>query len=247
MATVNLVQAAHEAAVKAGINPTIFARQINQESGFQPDAASGAGAKGIAQIVPEDHPDAPPASDPVGQLNWAAQYMAGLVNKYGNYASALSVYNSGQPFTYQDPSFAKGQTYNYVKNILGGTTVPTGGTVPVPATPTAKVAPAAKASTPGVSQSLLTALLKGSNLLKVPAMPVQPVATLPQITLPTTTAPTLTALPTAASVTLPSFVPPAPVVDPTSGLPVTSASASVPNLAGLTSALSAAVKPAVFK
>src|SRR5262245_44198546 len=97
-----------------------FVRQIQQESGFRPDAKSYAGAQGIAQIVPKYHPDAPPMSDPVGQLNWAAKYMAGLVKKYGNAAQALSVYNSGQPDKYLDPNFSNGQKYNYVKKLLGG-------------------------------------------------------------------------------------------------------------------------------
>jgi hypothetical protein len=106
-----------------------FVKQIGQESGFNPGAASGAGALGIAQVVPRWHPDAPPASKPVAQLNWAAKYMSGLVQKYGSVPKALSVYNSGQPDKYLDPNFAKGQTYNYVKSILGGTTpaVPTRG------------------------------------------------------------------------------------------------------------------------
>ena len=114
-------QAAVTAARRVGLDPSIFTRQINQESGFNPGANSPAGAQGIAQIVPKYHPDAPPASDPVGQLNWAAQYMKGLVDKYGGYAPALSVYNSGQPNSYKSPSFAGGQTYNYVRNILGAT------------------------------------------------------------------------------------------------------------------------------
>src|SRR5262245_15380791 len=130
-------QVAAQAAKRYGLGDW-FVRQIQQESGFDPTARSSAGAQGIAQIVPRWHPDAPPASDPVGQLNWAAKYMAGLVKKYGNAAQALSVYNSGQPDKYKDPNFSGGQTYRYVKNILGGSnpTVPTSGvpTVSVPGT-----------------------------------------------------------------------------------------------------------------
>src|SRR5262245_42413091 len=97
-----------------------FVRQIAQESGFNPNARSGAGAEGIAQIVAKYHPDAPRANDPVGQLDWAARYMSGLVSKYGgDVARALSVYNSGRPDTYRNPGFANGQTYNYVRTILG--------------------------------------------------------------------------------------------------------------------------------
>lgn len=105
-------------AQRAGIDPRIFMAQIQQESGFNPNARSGAGAVGIAQIVPKYHPDVNP-NDPVQALQWAANYMGGLVHKYGSYAKALSVYNSGRPDAYLSPTFANGQTYNYVKRILG--------------------------------------------------------------------------------------------------------------------------------
>lgn len=122
MAASPFVSVAQQAAVQAGIDPNIFVRQIHQESGFNPSAGSPAGALGIAQIVPHWHPDAPPASDPTGQLHWAAHYMAGLIHKYGSYEQALSVYNSGKPDAYKDPNFAKGETFNYVRNIIGGAT-----------------------------------------------------------------------------------------------------------------------------
>lgn len=111
---------ARQQALKAGINPGVFERQINQESGFNPTARSGAGAVGIAQIVPRYHPGVDP-TNPYQALSWAAKYMGGLVKQYGgSYEKALSVYNSGQPTKYLDPNFAGGQTYNYVKRIMGG-------------------------------------------------------------------------------------------------------------------------------
>jgi len=104
-------------AVQAGIDPRIFSAQISQESGFDPSARSGAGAVGIAQIVPRYHPDVNP-TDPVASLRWAANEMASSVRKYGSYQRALSAYNSGQPDKYKDPNFAGGQTYNYVRSIM---------------------------------------------------------------------------------------------------------------------------------
>jgi murein DD-endopeptidase MepM/ murein hydrolase activator NlpD len=112
-------QLAAQDARRAGINPDIFLRQINQESGFNPKAESGAGAVGIAQIVPRYHPGVDPR-DPYASLKYAANYMATLIHKYGSYEKALSVYNSGQPDKYLDPHFSGGQTYNYVKNIMSG-------------------------------------------------------------------------------------------------------------------------------
>lgn len=100
-----------------GVDPRIFVNQIRQESGFNTSAHSSAGAQGIAQIVYRWHPDAPPPSDPIGQLKYAAQMMRGLVNKYGNYKDALSVYNSGRPFS---SGRNISETRNYVSRIMGG-------------------------------------------------------------------------------------------------------------------------------
>lgn len=106
-------------AEKYGIDPDIFVRQISVESGFNPKAVSPAGAIGIAQIVPKYHPGVDP-TNPFESLEYAARYMSNLVKKYGSYEKALSVYNSGRPTAYLDPNFAKGETYNYVRKIMGG-------------------------------------------------------------------------------------------------------------------------------
>lgn len=114
-----LVALAAADAKKYGVGPW-FSKQINQESGFDPNATSGAGAEGIAQIVPKWHPGVDPYN-PVQALDYAARYDKQLVDKYGgDVAAALSVYNSGSPTAYKDPSFANGQTTRYVQDILGG-------------------------------------------------------------------------------------------------------------------------------
>jgi len=115
--TPNYRNLAVQFANQAGIDPRIFSAQISQESGFDPTARSGAGAIGIAQIVPKYHPDVDP-TNPVEALRWAANDMAQNVRKYGSYQRALSVYNSGQPDKYRDPNFAGGQTYDYVRKIM---------------------------------------------------------------------------------------------------------------------------------
>ncbi len=81
---------------QAGINPTLFIRQINQESGFNPYAVSHAGAIGIAQFMPAT------ASglgvnpwEPVQSLRAAAQLMAHYYRQYGSYSMALAAYNAG--------------------------------------------------------------------------------------------------------------------------------------------------------
>jgi surface antigen len=91
------VSVALEAARAAGIPATPFLRQINAESGFNPNAVSPAGAIGIAQFMP-----ATAAGlginpwDPVQALDAAARFMATLISSYGgDEAKALAAYNAG--------------------------------------------------------------------------------------------------------------------------------------------------------
>ena len=62
---------ARQAAQRAGIDPELFAAQIQQESGYDVRAGSPAGALGIAQIVPRYHPGVD-TSDPYASLDYAA-------------------------------------------------------------------------------------------------------------------------------------------------------------------------------
>jgi soluble lytic murein transglycosylase-like protein len=88
---------ARQDACEAGINPDTFARQINQESGFNPRALGPAGEQGIAQFMPStaqglgvDPWNAPEA------LKAAAHLMARYAQQYtGDVAKALAAYNAG--------------------------------------------------------------------------------------------------------------------------------------------------------
>lgn len=111
--------AARRAATKAGIDPGVFARQIQQESGFNPNARSPAGAVGIAQIMPGTaagwHVD---PTNPVAALNVAAAHMADYVRKYGSMRNALIAYNAGPGAVGRGSLPA--ETRNYIATILGG-------------------------------------------------------------------------------------------------------------------------------
>jgi hypothetical protein len=93
----DLVQLAQQDAIKYGISPVYFVRQIYAESGFNPNAYSPAGAIGIAQFIPSTaaalgvNP-----YDPVSSLDGAARYMASLSKQFGgDYAKGLAAYNAG--------------------------------------------------------------------------------------------------------------------------------------------------------
>lgn len=106
-------------AQKYGIPPEVFLAQINQESGFNPNARSSAGALGIAQFIPSTaRAYGVDPMNPISALDGAARYDASLLKKYGNVSRMLSAYNSGRPDAYTDPNFAGGQTYHYVRTIL---------------------------------------------------------------------------------------------------------------------------------
>jgi soluble lytic murein transglycosylase-like protein len=88
-------------ASQAGLPPDLFVRQIQVESGFNPNAQSPAGAEGIAQFMP-----ATAAGlgidpwNPAQALKAAAQLMASYLHHYdGSYALALAAYNCGSGCT----------------------------------------------------------------------------------------------------------------------------------------------------
>lgn len=85
---------AKAAAQAAGIPVDLFIRLIMAESGFDPTKVSSAGAKGIAQIMPQYHPTVNP-DDPVESLYYAARHLADLHRTFGDWQKAAAAYVSG--------------------------------------------------------------------------------------------------------------------------------------------------------
>lgn len=110
-------KAARRAAAKYGVDQGIFLAMIQQESGFNPNVTSPAGAQGIAQFIPSTAKsygvnlgDGRVTDD----LEGAARYLRdNLKRTGGNYTKALSIYNSGRP----DGYLSIPETKNYVRNI----------------------------------------------------------------------------------------------------------------------------------
>lgn len=109
-----------QAAAREGLNPELFQRQINQESGWNIYAFSGAGAIGLAQIVPRWHPGVNPW-DPHEALDYAARLMRHHLNAFGGrWDLALAAYNAGPDAVrnYRGiPPFP--ETRQYIAAILG--------------------------------------------------------------------------------------------------------------------------------
>jgi soluble lytic murein transglycosylase-like protein len=120
---------AQQDAIAAGIPADYFVRQINQESGFNPNAVSPAGAEGIAQFMPGTAAGLGINPwDPVQALRAAARLMASYMHNYGgDYAKALAAYNAGngavQHATYVCGSSwmncLPSETRNYIYVIMG--------------------------------------------------------------------------------------------------------------------------------
>lgn len=84
------------AAQKYGLDPVMFAAQIEQESGWNPAAKSKAGASGIAQFMPATAKEmGVNPLDPAAALEASARYMAQLKQKFGSEDLARQAYNGG--------------------------------------------------------------------------------------------------------------------------------------------------------
>lgn len=120
---------AKQKAEKYGLLPEVFLRQITQESGFNPNVKSPAGAIGIAQIMPGTASDwGVNPNDPVASLDAAARNMAEYINSYGGnatkdpvkvrsaYEKALQAYNAGPGSV---GKYLPAETKNYISEIIG--------------------------------------------------------------------------------------------------------------------------------
>jgi hypothetical protein len=126
----NYHELADSMAERYGLDPGIFRRQIQQESGFQPGAVSPVGAIGLGQVMPATAADpgygvtplaADLMTDPEENLRFSAEYMRAMLDRNdGDYSLALAAYNAGQGSVDDAggiPAFK--ETRDYVSKILG--------------------------------------------------------------------------------------------------------------------------------
>lgn len=113
---------AKTAARKHGVPEDLFARLVQQESGWNPTAKSHKGALGLAQLMPQTarvlRVD---PLDPQENLEGGARYLAQQYRKFGSWRLALAAYNAGPDAVQKHggvPPYR--ETQNYVKVIWGG-------------------------------------------------------------------------------------------------------------------------------
>lgn len=115
-----LIQAA---AQRHGIDPQIFTNLVRQESGFDPDAGSPAGARGLCQLMPGTAAGlgVTDVTDPAQSLEGGAKYLRQQLDRFGgDYTKALAAYNAGPGAVQRHggvPPYA--ETQHYVATILG--------------------------------------------------------------------------------------------------------------------------------
>jgi soluble lytic murein transglycosylase-like protein len=112
-----------QAAARYGLDPAVLHGLIQQESGFDPSATSGAGAAGLTQLMPGTASSLGVANplNPSESIEGGARYLSEMMSQFGgNTADALAAYNAGPGAVQQYggvPPYA--ETEGYVAKVLG--------------------------------------------------------------------------------------------------------------------------------
>ena len=114
------------AAKKYGLDPALLAGLVKQESGFNPNAGSPAGARGLTQLMPATAAGLGVTNvlDPAQSLEGGAKYLRQQLDAFdGDVTRALAAYNAG-PGAVQRyggvPPYA--ETQNYVRAVQANAT-----------------------------------------------------------------------------------------------------------------------------
>ena len=116
------------AAMNYGVPEELLTRVLHAESGFNPNAVSPTGARGIAQFIQSTaNQYGVDRNDPKSSIAGAAHYLSDLKKQEGTWAGALSKYLGSDPT--RDPSYRKSGAIQLAQQLDSGGTpqAPSGG------------------------------------------------------------------------------------------------------------------------
>jgi len=114
--------AINDAGARYNVDPDLLRSLIAQESGFDPNATSAAGAQGLTQLMPSTAASLGVTNpyDPVQSIDGGAQYLRAQLDRFGGDVSkALAAYNAGPGAVERFggvPPYA--ETQRYVQQVL---------------------------------------------------------------------------------------------------------------------------------
>ena len=117
-----------DTANKYGVDPDLALRVVKQESGFNPNARSAAGAGGLMQLMPGTAKDLGLSDEdrfvPEKNVDAGMRYLSQQIKDFGDVGLGLAAYNAGpgnvRKAGNQIPQFK--ETQDYVARIMGGGT-----------------------------------------------------------------------------------------------------------------------------
>ncbi len=123
-------------AERYGVDPELFVRLVERESGFDPNARGADGEIGLTQIMSDTGQEpgygVKPIEDrfdPVDNLRFGAEYLGKMIQHYeGDVSKALMAFNGGGGNV--DKGTVSGDAEKYASELLGGKEIKSGSPVP---------------------------------------------------------------------------------------------------------------------
>jgi len=113
--------AARAAAQRHDVPVDLFLRLVHQESRWNPSAVSSAGARGLAQLMPDTASLlGVNADDPQQNLEGGARYLRMMYDRFGDWRLAVAAYNAGPGAVERHDGIPPyDETTDYVRIVMG--------------------------------------------------------------------------------------------------------------------------------